>query len=86
MILQSLKKNETLVLPRGPLLRFAFSAEGAASIPGWELRFHVLWGAAKKKKRKSGPLITVGSHLQTQMPMNFNKNSVSGMKVILSLL
>lgn len=84
MILQSLKKNETLVLPRGPLLRFAFSAEGAASIPGWELRFHVLWGAAKKIK--NGPLITVGSHLQTQMPMNFNKNSVSGMKIILSLL
>ena len=85
MILQSLKKNETLALPRGPVLRFAFSAEGAASIPDWELRFHVLWGAAKKKK-KSGPLITVGSHLQTQMPMGFNKNSVSGMKVILSLL
>ena len=69
-------------------LRCTFSTEGAALIPGWELRFHVLWGTAKKweKKKKEWAFGNNSGISQTQMPMNFNKNSVSGMKVILLLL
>ena len=67
-------------------LRCTFSTEGAALIPGWELRFHVLWGAAKKWKKKKEWAFGNSGISQTQMPMNFNKNSVSVMKVILLLL